>query len=211
MSQLCNRALLTYSVDVMASVFSQTRTRGSRLLQAASHRSVMPRPRSLLRDGLRLVLAMLLLLGGMASAAGQPTAAMLKPVQALAAFMSTLPPHQAPEVFTPTGLCIIENFAPYIFCGRDAAARWESGFRAHAADLRDLTASFGDAFDFDRMGRRVYFSLPTKWTGLSAGRHFEEHRAWAFVLERTRAGGPEAWRIKGYGWAVHAYTEDPPP
>jgi hypothetical protein len=137
-----------------------------------------------------------------------PSGEMMAPVRALAAFMSTVPPRRHAAVFAPGGACIVENFAPYLFCGPDAAARWESGFRAHFADdwLEELSAEFGAAQDFGVTGRRAYFSLPTTWRGLSHGRRFEEHGAWAFVLERG-AGG---WRIKSYGWGVTSYSESAP-
>src|SRR5580698_8805935 len=112
----------------------------------------------------------------------QPTAAMMAPVQALATFMSTLRPNEHPSVFARNGLCIVENFAPFLFCGDAAALAWERGFRAHAADegLSELSAQFAEAHDFNQSGNRCYFSLPTTWTGLSHERKFEEHGAWAF-------------------------------
>lgn len=145
--------------------------------------------------------------GGRAQAEDGPTAAMLQPVHELVEFMRALPAGRHPRVFAH-GLCIVENYAPFLFCGAGAAAAWEAGFRAHAAgdELGDLTAAFGARQDFAVAGRRAYFSLPTTWTGLTHGRRFEEHGAWAFVLER-QAG---AWRIKGYGWGVTSYTEFPP-
>jgi hypothetical protein len=135
----------------------------------------------------------------------QPTPAMMAPVRALAVFMSTLHPDQHPSVFARKGLCIVENFAPFLFCGRDADLAWETGFRAHAADegLSELSAQFAEAHDFSQSGNRCYFSLPTTWAGLTHGRRFEEHGAWAFVIERHGA----AWRILGYGYGVTAYTE----
>ena len=135
----------------------------------------------------------------------QPAPAMMAPVRALAAFMSTLHPDEHPSVFARKGLCIVENFAPFLFCGRDAALAWETGFRAHAADegLSELSAQFAEAHDFSQSGNRCYFSLPTTWTGLTHGRRFEEHGAWAFVIERHGA----VWRILGYGYGVTTYTE----
>jgi hypothetical protein len=137
----------------------------------------------------------------------QPTAAMMEPVQGLVTFMSTLRRGEQPTVFARRGLCIIENFAPYMFCGLQAAANWSAGFRAHAAegDLKGMTATFGEAHDFSQTGKRVYFSLPTTWTGLTHGKHFEEKGSWSFVLEQENAG----WRIVGYGWGVTAYSETP--
>jgi hypothetical protein len=90
----------------------------------------------------------------------------------------------------------------------EAAANWSAGFRAHAAEggLKNLAATFGEAHDLKRAGNRVYFSLPTTWTGLTQGKRFEEHGAWSFVLVQEEVG----WRIAGYGWGVTAYSETPP-
>lgn len=140
-----------------------------------------------------------------ARAEEQPEAAMMETVRALAAFMSELPAHRHPTMLAGRGLCIVENFAPFLFCGANAASAWEAGFRAHSAEegLSGLSARFEPAHDFTLAGERAYFSLPTIWTGFTHGRAFEEHGAWAFVLERQ---GP-VWRIVGYGWGVTAYTE----
>ena len=145
---------------------------------------------------------------GAARADEQPNAAMMQPVRELVEFMSTLPPGKHASVFAVNGLCIVENFAPFIFCGPNAARAWEAGFRAHAAEdaLSGLAARFDEAHDLSTSANRTYFSLPTTWSGRTHGRTFEERGAWAFVLERT-AG---TWHIVGYGWAVYAYREAAP-
>jgi hypothetical protein len=146
-----------------------------------------------------------LLAAGAARAEEQPTAAMMEPVRGLVTFMSSPRRGEQPTVFTRRGLCIVEDFAPFVFCGLEAAANWSAGFRAHAAadDLKNLAATFGEAHDFQRSGKRVYFSLPTTWTGLTHGKRFEEHGAWSFVVQQEGAG----WLIVGYGWGVTAYSE----
>jgi hypothetical protein len=140
-----------------------------------------------------------------AQAEAAPTAAMMEPVQGLATFMSTLRRGEQPTVFAHRGLCIVEDFAPFVFCGLRAAANWSAGFRAHIAesDLKNLAATFGEAQDFKQAGKRVYFALPTTWTGFARGKHFEEHGVWSFVLEQEN----DTWRIAGYGWGVTAYVE----
>ena len=147
------------------------------------------------------------LAAGAAKAEEQPSAAMMEPVHGLVTFMSTLRRGEQPMVFARRGVCIVENFPPFLFCGSQAVANWSAGFRAHSADgdLKNLAATFGEAHDFSRSGKRVYFSLPTTWTGLTQGKRFEEHGAWSFVLEQEDSG----WRIAGYGWGVTAYSEKP--
>jgi hypothetical protein len=129
-----------------------------------------------------------------------PTTAMLAPVQALVAFMASLPRAGHPAIFVRRGLTIIENFPPYVFAGRDAAVRWERGFRRHAlaGALTNLTAEFGPAQDFSADRSRAFFVLPTIWTGHASGAPFRERGAWSFVLLRLEPG----WRILGYGWGV---------
>jgi hypothetical protein len=153
--------------------------------------------------------------GAAGRAADGPSAAMMAPVQDLVVFMSSLPAgghaagtHSAARhrgIFASHGVCIIENFPPFTFCGPKAVSRWEAGFRAHSAedDLTELAANFDAAFDFRRAANRVYFSLPTTWIGRTHGRRFEEHGAWSFVLVHEAAG----WRILGYGWGVTGYME----
>lgn len=148
------------------------------------------------------------LLASAAHAQQQPSAAMMEPGHGLVSFMSTLRRGEQPTVFARRGVCIIENFAPYLFCGLQAAANWAAGFRTHAAadDLKELNASFAAAHDFSQSGKRVYFSLPTTWTGQTHGTHFEEQGAWSFVLEQEA----ERWQIGGYGWGVTSAAVTPP-
>jgi hypothetical protein len=156
------------------------------------------------RRGTGIWLLWLVLASFGAHAQAQPDAGMIGAVQRLTDFMKALPPEHA-QVFAERGVCIIENFAPFLFCGPDAATRWEAGVRAHFAEdgLESLAVTFGEAQDFSVAGTRAYFSLPSTWTGLTHGRRFEEHGAWAFVLEKASQG----WRIKGYGWGVSSYRE----
>jgi hypothetical protein len=157
--------------------------------------------------GMPAVFALLCALLGVRDlrAAESPTAEMLKPVQALGAFMAALPANQHADMFAGSGVTVVENYAPFIFSGTDAVDLWEAGFRQHTAhdQLTELAVNFGPAQDFSAVGRRAYFCLPTVWTGRTAGKTFEEHGAWSFVL--VRAG--TAWKILGYGWGVTSYSE----
>jgi hypothetical protein len=127
---------------------------------------------------------------------------MMAPVRAVAEFMATLDATHLDGVFTDDAL-IVENFAPYIFRGADALARWREGFRDHAARLGALKAAFGTPQDFRRTGDTAYFVLPTTWTGLTRGKPFEEDGGWAFVLARHG----ESWRVACYAWAVTAFRQ----
>lgn len=126
-----------------------------------------------------------------------PDEHMMRPIRQLTRFMATLDDLQLDNVFHDD-LTIIENFAPYVFRGPDAAAAWRAGFREHAEGLTGLVPEFAEAQDFSQTGDRVYFVLPTRWTGESAKRPFTERGGWSFVL----APSGTRWRIAAYAWSV---------
>ncbi len=132
----------------------------------------------------------------------RPTEEMMSPVEALARFMATGEALSLEDAFTCQGVVVVENFAPFVFTGPDAVARWREGFNEHVDRdaLSELVWRFGEAQDFTRDDGQAYFVLPTTWTGRSHGRAFSEDGGWAFVLE---ADG-DRWRIRSYAWAVTA-------
>lgn len=134
-----------------------------------------------------------------------PDAAMMAQVTALASYMAHVEGAALPPVFVDDGLVIVEDFPPYAFTGKNAAAQWDAGFREHAIPLKDLKFSFGPAHDFERTGDRAFFVLPTTWRGIYKDRQFEEHGAWSFVLKNT-AG---QWRILAYGWGATDLQDRP--
>lgn len=127
---------------------------------------------------------------------------MMAPVRAVAGFMATGETAGLEQAFAGAGIVVIETFAPFLFKGPRAFAHWRDGFRAHAArgGLSALTWRFGEAQDFACDGGRVFFVLPTTWSGLAHGRPFTEDGGWAFVLDGDGDGG--RWRIRSYAWAV---------
>ena len=127
---------------------------------------------------------------------------MLEPVQTLARFIATGDARGLDNAFAAAGVVITENFAPFLFEGRAALARWRAGFEMHrvADELTDLQWRFGEAQDFALDGETAYFVLPTTWTGRTHGRPFSEDGGWAFVLEQAEG----RWRVKSYAWAVTA-------
>jgi hypothetical protein len=134
----------------------------------------------------------------------QPTPEMMAPIQTLARFVASGDPAGLEDAFASQGVVIVENFAPFVFEGPDAFARWRKGFLKHidVDALSGLEHSFGPAQDFAHEGRTAYFVLPTTWTGQTHGRALSEDGGWAFVLEED-AG---RWRIRCYAWAVTAKT-----
>lgn len=148
----------------------------------------------------RVLTGLLSLCAAAANAADGPTDAMMAPVRTLASCMAKGLPDDCELPFVRRGVVIAENFAPYMFVGEGAVGRWRDGFVKHLEAGADegLAFRFGTAQDFNRSGNRVYFSLPTVWTGVSRGRHFEETGGWSFVL----ADDHGQFRIVGYAWTV---------
>ena len=132
----------------------------------------------------------------------QPTEQMLAPVQALARFIATGEQAGLADAFAAEEVVIVENFAPFLFQGPDALARWRQGFGAHVETdaLTGLEWRFGEAQDFALEGGTAYFVLPTTWVGMTHGRPFSEDGGWAFVLDHDQG----RWRIRSYAWAVTA-------
>jgi hypothetical protein len=132
----------------------------------------------------------------------QPTPEMMAPIRTLARFVATGDPGGLAEAFAAQGVVIVENFAPFVFEGPDAFARWREGFLRHidVDALSGLEHRFGPAQDFVHEGRTAYFVLPTTWTGATHGRALSEDGGWAFVLDEDDSG----WRIRCYAWAVTA-------
>ncbi len=131
-------------------------------------------------------------------AADQPDAEMLAPAHAVARFIANGDEALLTAAFSPGPVTILENFAPFLFDGEGAVARWADAMRDHAKTLTDLSHSFGPAFDFGLAGDEAYFSLPTTWRGASRGRAFVETGGWSFLIVRHTPG----WRVRAYGWAV---------
>lgn len=155
-----------------------------------------------------IIVASMCLAANVACAANGPTPAMLAPVQALATCMARALPAGCALPFAHRGVTIQENFAPFIYAGAGVVERWRRGFMTHLESGGDqnLQFRFGAPQDLDRSAGRVYFTLPTVWTGVSRGRHFEETGAWSFVLVED-AG---RFLILGYAWGVTDLREIKP-
>lgn len=103
------------------------------------------------------------------------------------------------SAFASRGVVILENFAPHLFEGEDAVARWSQKILAwHVPGDLVLKHRFGPPQDLRVQDELAFVSLPTHWSILQAGDRTEEDGGWAFVLVKEDG----AWRVRGYGWAV---------
>jgi hypothetical protein len=122
----------------------------------------------------------------------------MAPIERIVRFMETLDSQFLNDAFALAEVVLIENFAPYVFEGSDAVARWAKGFAEHAKNIKELRHSFGDPQDFHLDGELAFLSLPTIWRGIIGASSFIETGGWAFVLVKHASG----WRVRNYGWAV---------
>jgi hypothetical protein len=88
-----------------------------------------------------------------------------------------------------------------VFTGRDGLAHWRALMVWHVGAIADLRHTFGPPQDFGRTGDTVYFSLPTRWTGVRDGKPFDEHGGWSFTLVWEDG----SWRMRAYGWSVTSF------
>ncbi|SFK74886.1 hypothetical protein [Caulobacter sp. UNC279MFTsu5.1] len=132
-----------------------------------------------------------------------PDAAMMTGPEALARFLETSDQGILRGVFSAGEVTILENFPPHVFTGQDGLAHWQALMARHVGAIDDLRHAFGPPQDFGRTGDTVYFSLPTRWTGVRDGQPFDEHGGWSFV--QALEGG--RWRIRAYGWSVVSFTQ----
>ena len=132
----------------------------------------------------------------------QPDQAMKAPVNAVRDFMITLDRRHLSRAFVTSGAVIFEDFAPYVFEGKGAVSRWSAAFvrKSSSEKLSNLHAEFASGRNFESSGNRVFFVLPTTWTG-SEKHRFVETGTWSFVLVKFKS----EWRIKSYAWAVNTF------
>jgi hypothetical protein len=122
---------------------------------------------------------------------------MMAAIERVARFIETRDDHLL-ATFAARDVAILENFAPFLFVGPDAVARWAAAMRGHLRDITELEHRFGPPQNFGVSDGLAFLSLPTHWTGAIAGRAFDEDGGWAFVLVRE----DDEWRVRNYGWAV---------
>lgn len=131
-----------------------------------------------------------------------PDAAMMAGPEALARFLETADARVLAGVFSTGDVTILENFPPHVFSGQAGLAHWRELMARHVGAIGDLRHAFGPPQDFGRTGDTVYFSLPTRWTGVRDGKPFDEDGGWSLV--QVLEDG--VWRIRAYGWSVTRFA-----
>ncbi|WP_165190829.1 hypothetical protein [Caulobacter soli] len=133
-----------------------------------------------------------------------PDAAMMAGPEALARFLETADERLVLRgVFSVGEVTILENFPPHVFMGQAGLDHWRDLMARHVRAITDLRHTFGPPQDFARTDDLVYFSLPTRWTGVRDGKRFDEQGGWSFVQVLEDGG----WRIRSYGWSVVSFAQ----
>jgi hypothetical protein len=128
---------------------------------------------------------------------------MMAAPKALALFLETADAAVLQGVFSSGEVTILENFAPHVFTGQGGLAHWRELMARHVGAIGALRHAFGPPQDFGWTGDLVYFSLPTRWTGVRDGKPFDESGGWSFTLVWEALG----WRVRAYGWSVTSYAQ----
>jgi hypothetical protein len=139
----------------------------------------------------------------MPAPASGPDVAMMAAPETLARFLESADEGVIDGLFSTGEVTILENFPPHVFTGQDGLKHWRGLMARHVGAIGDLRHTFGPPQDFVRTGDTVYFSLPTRWTGVRDGTRFDEHGGWSFVLVLESGG----WRIRSYGWSVTSFLQ----
>jgi hypothetical protein len=106
-------------------------------------------------------------------------------------------------LFARGDVTIVENFPPHVFSGQDGVRSWAMLMRRRVENIVQLRHVFGRPQDFTRSETGVYFSLPTRWSGVQDGHPFTELGAWGFLLVEQNGG----WRIRAYSWGLVSFAE----
>lgn len=150
------------------------------------------------------LLAAALLAGVAATASAQPTPAPVDPaLLALPSTMSTALVAGDTAVLRKScaaSAYVIDEFAPYVWSGADACARWAAAFKAFAAKMKmgGFKATVSPNPITDVSGSRAYVVAKVKFDGTMAGKPISENGSWTFVAVKSGAG----WKITSLAWGT---------
>jgi ketosteroid isomerase-like protein len=96
---------------------------------------------------------------------------------------------------------IVDDFAPHLWTGAGACAKWASDFDADNKknQVTDVVVTLGKPRHLDVTGDRAYVVVPASLTFKDHGKAMAEPAAvWTFVLQKS--GG--SWRITAWAWGA---------
>ena len=107
--------------------------------------------------------------------------------------------------YAPGSISIIDEFAPHLWIGPDAAHAWAAGYDAHAraTGVRGGHVGYSPPTRVEVTGRSAYIIMPTVFTYKLRGRPQVEEATLNAVTRLT----PGGWKIVGWTWtgvAPHA-------
>jgi len=95
---------------------------------------------------------------------------------------------------------VVDEFAPYVWSGADACAKWAAAFKAFAAQMK-ITNPKGTVKPnplVDISGNRAYMTAQLRFDATMAGKPVPEEGTWTFVL--VKSGG--AWKVTNLAWGT---------
>ncbi len=128
---------------------------------------------------------------------------MMAVAERLALFLERGEPSLLDGLFAQGDVTIVENFPPHVFSGQDGVRSWAMLMQRRVEHIVQLRHVFGRPQDFSRSESGVYFSLPTRWSGMQDGHSFTELGAWGFLLVEQDGG----WRIRAYSWGLVSFAD----
>lgn len=110
----------------------------------------------------------------------------------------------ASAAFATDTVTIIDEFAPYVWQGNDAVARWGAAFMqdAAASGMQGPTLDLGRAIRVQVDGDTAYAVFPGTLRYSQKGHRMQEVAVMTFALAHTGDG----WRIKAWSWGGHVPT-----
>lgn len=148
-----------------------------------------------------VALALALLTNGPAAAATppQPTAAMMKPVNALLQALDTQSAAPVRGMFTHDAE-IVDEFPPFVWVGANAGEEYLASFKPamSQAEMSHITGRINKVIEFQAGGNRAYICLATTITAMHGGKPAVERGVWTFVIEQSGAG----WIIRTVTWST---------
>jgi ketosteroid isomerase-like protein len=95
-------------------------------------------------------------------------------------------------------ITIVDEFAPHLWTGPDAAHQWADAYDKHAqaTGVTDGKVTYGEPTRTEVEGNVAYVVMPTVYLYKEHGKPLREEGQMTVVLNREAAG----WKIRGWTW-----------